>query len=259
METLETLDLSHNSLSWALERTRDLFSKLNDFRKLRLNNNRTRLLQSNTFDRIKRLKELDLSHNPLTTIEAEVFVNLESLEELNLNSSSLFCDCSFRPFVEWLRSSPVRQRFAKTVHCSSPEKLREKTKSSIFDASDSDYDCRDRRRPVLMDNFKAFNKAVLAIKHKSSAFYCKVATSVPVKFSWIKDNKLIEDFTNHPRIVSKTLPSKRSDNSTLFTNILQLSDVNNEDEGQYQCKASNQFGVVYSHPFDLNVYVTPNL
>ena len=258
LDSLETLDLSHNFLSWSFERTRGLFSKLPNLLKLRLNNNKIRLLRSNTFDGCEKVKELDLSSNPLTTIEPEVFTRLHDLEILNFNSTSLYCDCSIKPFVEWLRSTEVRENFAKTIHCSGPEMLRDKTRRSIFDASENDYDCQDRRRPVLMDNFKAFDKPLQAIKSKNIAFYCKVATSSEVKFSWIKDNELIEDFRNHPRIASRTSQVQRSgENSTLFTNILSLSNVESDDEGEYQCLASNRYGVVYSHPFRVNVFIGP--
>lgn len=254
--SLEVLDLSNNELSWTIENSNGFFSTLNLLKKLRLDNNHFKHIFKHTFSNLNTLQMINLTGNPISSIQSDSFTWFKNLKEFYLENSDLLCDCSMKWFYDWLDSSDVHRSFADRVRCKHPLDLNIQTQNSFLDANKKDFICQDFLRPYLIDDFHNIDKPITAIKNKNIVFYCKVASSSSdaVQFQWFKDKQKV----NSDRAVSKTLASIASENVTHYTNMLTLQDVQDEDQGMYHCMASNNFGAVYSHKFQVNVYITPH-
>ena len=253
LTNLEQLDLSNNQLSWTIEGSNGFFNTLRMLKKLRLDNNQIRHIFKHTFNGLNNLMLLNLTGNPITSIQNESFLMFRSLKELDLEETDLLCDCTLKWLVEWLYSSDIKRRFAKKIRCKHPVDLHLKTKRSFLDAGKESFQCKNFLKPYLMDDFN-ISQPIKAIKHKNITFHCKVATSSnEVHFNWFKNNQIID----HPRAKFQTLTKVYSENVTHHTNVFTLINVEDDDHGKYHCKASNDHGSVYSHKFEVNVYIVP--
>lgn len=257
MTTLDILDLSDNLLSWAIESSNGFFTALRSLKKLRLDNNQIRLILKHTFNGLTELTQLSLSGNPISSIQSGSFSWFKNLNELNLEETDLLCDCTMKWLFKWLKSSDVHRKFASNMHCKHPNHLKRATEHSFLHADIDEFQCQHLLKPYMIDDFQSIDKPISAIKGKNMTFYCKVATSSldKVQFKWIKDNEVMDQ--KYPRVKYETLTTPYSDNATLYTNVFTLINVEDEDQGNYQCMASNSYDSVYSHKFKVNVHVLP--
>ncbi|KAH9388142.1 hypothetical protein TYRP_009350 [Tyrophagus putrescentiae] len=278
LPSLETLDLAENSISVALESSNEgLFSKLKSLKRLHLESNQIRLLQKGTFAGLAgHLQVLGLSGNPISSIQNGTLSGFRELLELGLAETDLVCDCTLKWLHGWLSSGPVirRNTFAPAIRCKHPNELHRRTtegRGGFLEASPEDFHCRHWLKPHLLDDYASMlDRPLSAIKGKNMTFYCKVATSAAdrVTFQWIKDGKVVSDTSSttsltssstssNPRIKVETLASAYSANATLYTNVLTVLNVADEDAGAYQCVAGNAYDSVYSHKFTVAVHVVP--
>lgn len=278
LPSLETLDLAENSISVALESSNEgLFSKLKSLKRLHLESNQIRLLQKGTFAGLAgHLQVLGLSGNPISSIQNGTLSGFRELQELGLAETDLVCDCTLKWLHGWLSSGPLirRSTFAPAIRCKHPNELHRRTtegRGGFLEARPEDFHCRHWLKPHLLDDYASMlDRPLSAIKGKNMTFYCKVATSAAdrVTFQWIKDGKVVSDTSSttsstssssssNPRIKVETLASAYSANATLYTNVLTVLNVADEDAGAYQCVAGNAYDSVYSHKFTVAVHVVP--
>lgn len=257
LTSLDTFDLSNNKISVAIESSNGFFANLKSLKKLRLESNEIRRIQKHTFSGLSNLTHLSLSSNPISSIQNGSFSWFQHLHELNLEDTDLVCDCTMKWLLEWLQSTDLGKKFASKMRCKHPSQLYLRTANSFLDASLDAFHCQHFLKPHMIDDFQSIDKPISAIKGKNMTFYCKVATSSSdkVQFKWIKDSHVISD--SHGRVKYETLASSYSANATLYTNVFTLLNVQDEDEGSYQCMASNSYDSVYSHKFQVNVHVIP--
>lgn len=88
---------------------------------------------------------------------------------------------------------------------------------------------------------------------------CKAASSsaTPMSFVWRRDHDVLDlvNSKNHITTYAQTSNDTLVDNE--YANLLHLVNVDDEDSGQYQCIASNNFGRVYAQKSQITVHVMP--
>lgn len=53
------------------------------------------------------LKELRVDGNDISMVAKNAFIGANDLENLSLHDNPLSCDCSLKPFAEWLSTSSI--------------------------------------------------------------------------------------------------------------------------------------------------------
>jgi hypothetical protein len=72
-----------------------------------------------------------------------------------------------------------------------------------------------------------------------------------MQFSWRKDNIVIKDAD------IENYASTGDGRVMKFTTLLHMKNIQNEDEGRYQCIITNEFGTTYSQKSKITVHVFP--
>ncbi|XP_022246585.1 leucine-rich repeats and immunoglobulin-like domains protein 3 isoform X2 [Limulus polyphemus] len=244
LTSLLTLKLDHNEISWTIEDTDGAFSNLTHLLDLGLAHNKIKSIAKRAFVGLHSLQLLDLTGNPLTAIQENAFQNLHTLQELKFNTSSLLCDCSLKWLPNWLIISGFSH--SVTAHCGHPESLKNR---SIFEASPENFTCDDSPKPYITEN----PQTLTALKGENTTLVCKAASSrdTPTIFQWRKDSKLL--LGGEMENFNKT----RKDGVTEHASLLHIRNIDDNDEGKYQCVISNRFGTAYSDKAHVTVHVFP--
>lgn len=110
-------DLSRNKLANIIEDKMNRVS-LPHIRRLNFASNNLKVIPTDAFTLFPSLESLDLQHNPISSILEGSFTGIKTLY---INTESLYCDCTLKPFVEWLN---VNDMVDVQVKCQNPFKLR---------------------------------------------------------------------------------------------------------------------------------------
>lgn len=244
LTSLLTLKLNHNEISWTIEDTDGAFSNLTHLSDLGLAHNKIKSIAKRAFVGLHNLQLLDLNGNPLTAIQENAFQNLHALQELKFNTSNLLCDCSLKWLPNWLIISGFSHSVA--AHCGHPESLQNR---SIFEVSSENFTCDDSPKPYITEN----PQTLTALKGENTTLVCKAASSwdTPTIFQWRKDSKLL--LGGEMENFNKT----RKDGITEHASLLHIRNIDDDDEGRYQCVISNRFGTAYSEKAHVTVHVFP--
>ncbi|XP_054161051.1 leucine-rich repeats and immunoglobulin-like domains protein 3 [Oppia nitens] len=272
LSALETLGLNHNQISWTIEDSSGSFIGLEKLRNLGLAFNFIKSITKRTFSGLTNLEIVDLSHNPIASIQDQSFQWFQNLQEMRLNTTDLVCDCTLKWLPIWLANSQIAKQHRMTAteaKCKHPERL---INQSLIDANSDEFICQDYLKPYLIDDFKHMgDKPLKALKGDNMTLTCRAASSSPqpIEFQWRKDNQILNtsmDSNNNNinnNVFLQTFAKQRdggagsSGNITEYTGNLLLTDIEDQDEGRYQCIASNNFGTVYTHKIRINVHVWP--
>lgn len=246
LNQLKELYLDHNALSWTMEDTNGPFLGLSSLTLLTLSDNFIKSLTSRAFAGLGRLRSLDLSRNPITTISQGTFAPLRRrLTTLLLDSSSLLCDCN----LLWLPAWIVRKGFQASVQvrCGHPPML---DGLPVLDIAAENFTCNDFPKPQILLQSP---ENQVALKGQNITLVCKAATASAsrLEFQWRKEQKFLSDVETE--VSEKVEPN----DVVVFTSYLHLRNIQNKDEGRYQCVIRNQFGSVYSNQSNISVYVLP--
>lgn len=254
MSHLEVLTLNHNEIFWTVEDNTGAFVGLERLLHLSLSHNNIKSIAKRAFSGLTRLKKLDLSHNPIISIQDQSFSSFKQLQELHLNSVDLSCDCTLSWLSIWLHSLPQDEPNILNAKCKHPPWLMNKP---LIEANIDDFKCEDFHKPYIIEEPKKDDAAITALKGNNMSIACKAASSStsPMIFQWRKNNQLMNLLTS--KNIQELLAQTRNDSITEYTSILKLQNVDDDDEGRYQCIATNSFGSVYSQRVRVNVHVMP--
>lgn len=75
-----------------------------------------RALTSDLIMPLPSLKEIRLDGNDISMVAKNAFNGVKSLEILSLRDNPLSCDCSLKPFAEWMLRSKIRPEVYKSCH-----------------------------------------------------------------------------------------------------------------------------------------------
>ncbi|XP_064488231.1 leucine-rich repeats and immunoglobulin-like domains protein 3 [Ornithodoros turicata] len=245
LHRLQELHLNHNEISWTMEDTRGPFLGLNRLVHLGLGDNLIKSLTGKAFSGLGRLEVLDLSHNPITTIHQNTFLPLQtSLRDLRLDTNNLLCDCNLRWLPAWIASMGFQAKVS--LYCGHPENLRHR---AVLNLHLNNFTCDGFQKPEILES----PESKIALKGQNLTLICKASSTSgsTLEFQWRKEQKLFTD--GETELFQSAEPGDR----TVFTSHLHLRDIQNKDEGHYQCVIRNQFGSVYSNQSYIRVYVYP--
>ncbi|XP_055929380.1 leucine-rich repeats and immunoglobulin-like domains protein 3 [Argiope bruennichi] len=240
LASLQYLELKNNEVSWIIEDTGKVFAGLVRLKYLGIANNKIKSVVKRAFNGLNRLETLNMTHNEITSIEENAFDDLMHLHELYLNTSSLLCDCN----LAWM---PKEFHFKAHAVCGYPERLQG---ISVFEISPTEMVCESSPKPVIIKE----PPTKITLKGENVTLECQARSSgnSEMKFHWRKDGKLLQSVRHPTRNFSI-----RQGNYTLSTSILNIRNIQDEDEGRYQCVISNAFGSVYSGKARITVHVFP--
>lgn len=74
-----------------------------------------RTLSSDLVAPLPSLKELQLDGNDISIVARDAFSTVNHLESLSLKDNPLSCDCSLKPFAEWMLTANISQKVATFV------------------------------------------------------------------------------------------------------------------------------------------------
>ncbi|XP_071961374.1 uncharacterized protein [Antedon mediterranea] len=241
--SLTELLLDHNDISWTIEDAAGAFKGLTSLLRLGLAGNKVTSITRKSFSDLTELQQLDLTDNMITAIQANSFSSLPKLKELMLNTSNLVCDCQLTWFPFWL----VDQPFAQDVvaKCAHPENVQGQ---NVLGANISLFTCADYPKPYIIMH----PEAQKALRGGDVEFLCQAASNGGhnIEVIWKKDNKEL------PKTFVETKQEMQG-GVTEVTSVLRLTNLQDENEGRYQCVISNHFGPSYSNKAKLTVNVFP--
>lgn len=239
LSALQFLELKNNEVAWTIEDTGKIFAGLHRLKFLGLANNKIKGIIKRAFTGIPKLETLNLTSNELTTIEENAFDGILNLKELLINSSSLVCDCNLR----WLRDF----QYPIAARCGYPEKLKG---LSVFAVPRHNFVCEGSPKPVIIKE----PHTKITLKGGNVTLECQAtsSSSAHAKCLWRKDGKLLWDV--RLRVNSTSI---KIANYTLHTSTLLINNIQDKDEGRYQCIISNRFGSAYSNKAHITVHVFP--
>ncbi|XP_063845133.1 leucine-rich repeats and immunoglobulin-like domains protein 3 [Scylla paramamosain] len=249
--SLVSLDLSYNDLRWSVEDNSEVFSSLVHLESLSLAHNNIETIHVETFRPMVSLASLDLKGNQLRTLPHNPFLGLEHLSSVALNTSSLVCDCHLSWLPSWLayinNSSTAPP---STVECKYPPSLKGRRVTSL---KGMDFSCDSSPRPII--SHSPVDRVVLHSTNVTLACVAHAGISdSQAKFLWRKNNQLLVDFpiTTTEQVV--TVEGRVLHN---ITSRLLLSNVSEQDSGEYQCVVRNDFGASYSRRAHIQVHIYP--
>lgn len=245
LQKLQVLQLSHNEISWTMEDTQGPFLGLSRLVHLGLGNNLIKSLTGRALSGLGRLEVLDLSRNPITTIDQHTFLPLQtSLRDLHMDTNSLLCDCNLRWLPAWVASMGFQGKVS--LYCGHPEGLKHR---DVLTLHVDDFTCDGSQKPEILES----PETKIALKGQNLTLICKAvsASGTTLEFQWRKEQKLFSE--GETELFASAEPGARS----VFTNYLHLRNIQNKDEGHYQCVIRDKFGSVYSNQSYIRVYVYP--
>ncbi|XP_058053682.1 uncharacterized protein LOC131205551 [Anopheles bellator] len=105
LASLQVLDLGHNGIVTISGASLKHLPRLII---LDLTHNFLRALTADVVAPLPALKELRLDGNDISLIAQNALVNATQLHSLSLENNPLVCDCTMKPFLDWLRAGPAR-------------------------------------------------------------------------------------------------------------------------------------------------------
>lgn len=115
---LDSLDLSYNGIVAISSASLQHLSRLTV---LDLTHNFLRALTSDLIAPLPSLRELRLAGNDISIVARNAMDGARELESLQMQENPLSCDCSIRPFAEWLQESQLHSSLSAS--CVTPPRL----------------------------------------------------------------------------------------------------------------------------------------
>lgn len=116
--TLDSLDLSYNGIVAISSSSLQHLTRLTV---LDLTHNFLRALTSDLIAPLPSLRELRLAGNDISIVARNAMDRAQELQSLQMQENPLSCDCSIRPFAEWLQESKLSSSLSAS--CVTPPRL----------------------------------------------------------------------------------------------------------------------------------------
>lgn len=120
LNSLQMLDLSYNGIIAISEASLQHLSRLTV---LNLTHNFLRALTADLISPLPSLRDLQLDGNDISMVERNALNTTEYLHSLSLRDNPLACDCSMKPFAEWIQSSKFSTQNLVGAVCATPPHL----------------------------------------------------------------------------------------------------------------------------------------
>ncbi|XP_014486409.1 PREDICTED: peroxidasin homolog [Dinoponera quadriceps] len=207
------------------------FAGLPRLEQLYLHHNHLREIQPGTFNDLPALERLFLHNNRLHQLPADAFLNVGPMTRLRLDSNALVCDCNMAWLVERMRDKHSEM----AAICQAPQDMKGR---SLTTMSIEDFHCT---KPRIMQGPTDARVRV----GDTIAFTCRVTGEPRPKIKWMRDsNEVGEDGERY--VI-------RGDGTLVIT------DVTEQDVGEYECVASSGMGSTKSRKARAVIMVSSSL
>lgn len=207
------------------------FSGLLKLEQLYLHYNHLREIKKDTFNDLPSLERLFLQSNMLHHLPADAFHNVGPMTRLRLDSNALVCDCNLVWLVQRLQSKPSEM----AAICQSPNEMKGR---SLTTMSMDDFHCTE---PRIMNG----PQDVEVRLGGTISFTCEVIGDPIPEIKWMRDSNEVSADGNHYVI---------QEDGTLI-----ISDVTEQDTGEYECVAKSEMGLTKSRKARAVITVSPSL
>lgn len=232
---LRILSLSRNPI----EKLEDgLFSNMTHLQTVDLSGCRLSHIGRKTFVNTPTLRNLILDGNNLTTMKVDTLVHLNMLAGLVLHNNPWVCDCHLKEFRDWIVN---RGLYAQPTSCAEPPVLNGKHWS---DLNSDDLACK----PQIL--FPAPGTTVEA-DGGNVTLMCHVQGNPMPDVHWVFNSRIIGNYSSRTYGDQRYLVTESTD-KTRWVNLT-VTNVRNQDRGDYTCVAKSGGGVD-----ERNVYLLVN-
>ena len=232
---LRFLSLSHNPI----EKLEDgLFSNMTHLQTVDLSECRLSHIGRKTFVNTLILRTLVLDGNRLATMKVETLEHLSMLAGLVLHNNPWVCDCHLKEFRDWIVN---RGLYAQPTSCAEPPFLNGRLWS---DLNSNDLACK----PQIL-----FPAAVTTVEVDGGnvTLMCQVRGNPIPDVHWVFNSRIIGSNSSRTYGEQRYLVRESTD-KTRWVNLT-ITNVRNQDRGDYTCVAKNGGGVD-----ERNVYLLVN-
>ncbi|KAL2716374.1 peroxidasin [Vespula squamosa] len=191
------------------------FAHLPKLEQLYLHYNRLTDIGKGTFNNLPSLERLFLHNNMLQRLPADAFQNVGPMTRLRLDSNELVCDCNLLWLVERLEKRPTIEMAAI---CQYPNEMKGKPLATM---TSRDFHCT---KPRIMEGPEDTEVKI----GDTVTFTCRVIGDPEPEVKWMRDSS--ELYVDGERFFIQ-------EDGTLV-----ISDVTEEDTGEYECIASSDMG-----------------
>ncbi|XP_068980259.1 peroxidasin isoform X1 [Bombus flavifrons] len=207
------------------------FSGLSNLEQLYLHFNHLKEIRKGTFNDLPSLERLFLHSNLLHHLPADAFHNVGPMTRLRLDSNALVCDCNLVWLVQRLQNKPSEM----AAFCQSPNEMKGRSLTSM---SMNDFHCTE---PRIMNG----PQDVEVRLGGTISFTCEVIGDPIPEIKWMRDSNEVSADGNRYVI---------EDDGTLI-----ISDVTEQDTGEYECMAKSEMGFTKSRKARAVITVSPSL
>lgn len=207
------------------------FSGLPKLEQLYLHFNHLKEIRKGTFNDLPSLERLFLHSNLLHHLPADAFHNVGPMTRLRLDSNALVCDCNLVWLVQRLQNKPSEM----AAFCQSPNEMKGRSLTSM---SMNDFHCTE---PRIMNG----PQDVEVRLGGTISFTCEVIGDPIPEIKWMRDSNEVSADGNRYVI---------EDDGTLI-----ISDVTEQDTGEYECMAKSEMGFTKSRKARAVITVSPSL
>lgn len=176
LASLQVLDLGHNGI---VAISGSSLKHLPRLIVLDLTHNFLRALTADIVAPLPSLKELRLDGNDISIIAQNALYNASSLHSLSLENNPLACDCSMKPFVEWLSTSRIASQDVLGAVCATPPHLEG---ASLLQVATDSMNCNGNGANKEKADESTFKTIEVMLKLKNNMSYIReISADVQLK------------------------------------------------------------------------------
>jgi len=205
-----------------------LFSNMTHLQTVDLSGCRLSHIGRKTFVNTPSLRNLVLDRNNLTTMKVDTLNHLNMLAGLVLHNNPWVCDCHLKEFRDWIVD---RGLYAQPTACAEPPVLSGRHWS---DLNSDDLACKPQ---ILFPDAHITKK----VDGGNVTLMCQVQGDPMPDVQWVFNSRIIGNYSSRTYGDQRYLVTESID-KTRWVNLT-LTNVRNQDRGDYTCVAKSAGGV----------------
>uniref|UniRef100_A0A4W3HGG3 Peroxidasin n=1 Tax=Callorhinchus milii TaxID=7868 RepID=A0A4W3HGG3_CALMI len=231
LESLKYLYLYKNEIQSI---DRQAFKGLVSLEQLYLHFNQIESLVPESFSHLPKLERLFLHNNRLSQILPRTFSQLEAMKRLRLDSNNLNCNCDLMWLAEMLQQYAESGNTQAAATCEYPRRLQGR---SVATVTAEEFNCEKPRITTEPQDADVTSGNTVY-------FTCRAEGNPKPEIIWLRNNNEL-DMKYHPRL------------NLLDDGTLMIQNIQETDQGVYQCMAKNVAGEVKTPEVILRYFEIP--